>query len=98
MQYISYGRTITCDLDDATQYSTLRTHGVVKGLPEGTPIATLQRARVLDHKSPRWQLFDTDGELIYSWRYSPPYQDLLDSAARALSNKEVIVRLASKRS
>lgn len=83
--FTSFARTVSCDLDDATQFATLHTVGVVHGQPAGTPIATLQRARVLGHRSPRWQLFNTNGELLRSWRYSPDYQSLVDSAACVLA-------------
>jgi hypothetical protein len=83
MRYISFG-TIEADIDDATQFATVYTYGVVNGLPNGYPIATLQRARVLD-KGYSWKLYNALGECIYTWKYSPPYESLVDATARQLS-------------
>ena len=97
MTYVSFGKTIEIELDDSTQYATVRTHGVVKGLPDGYPLATLERRRVLDKKGPVWKLYDNRGELIHFWMYSPDYQSLTDDVARALANSETILRVANER-
>jgi hypothetical protein len=84
-EYISIGRTITADLDDATQYATIYTLTVVNGNPTGTPVGTLERARVLD-KTFAWKLFNVLGECVYTWRFAPrSYQALLNTAANALN-------------
>lgn len=85
MEYISLGLTIKADITDATQYATVYTNTVVSGIAPNMPVATLQRARVLD-KTYAWKLFDRDGNCLYTWRFAPKsYQSLVDTAARVLT-------------